>query len=72
MQLIDKWKEAGKLWSIQAAILFLVLNLVMSLLSLYEVHINATLYATLNAFGGALIAILRVLTQGSDENTGPS
>lgn len=69
MQLIDKWRDAWKLWSVQAAVLLLVLNLLMSLLSIYEVHIDATLYATLNAAGGAIVAVARVLSQNTNGAT---
>jgi predicted permease len=69
MKLIDNWKESGKLWSIRAAIALVLANLFMALLAIYQVHIPATLYATLNALGGAAIALLRILTQDIDGAT---
>ncbi len=66
MKLVDNWKESGQWWSIKWSLSLIVMNLLVSLLPLFEVHVSVTVYAVLNSLAAAVTAVLRVLSQTPD------
>ncbi|MEZ9525710.1 DUF7940 domain-containing protein [Enterovibrio norvegicus] len=63
MKLIDNWKEAWKLWSVQCAFIIAMVNVAITLLPLLQQYLTMPTYALLNAVMGIALAVLRVLAQ---------
>jgi hypothetical protein len=63
MKLIDDWKNSGKLWSVKAAIAIVVINMLIALLGVFEMHIPPATAATLNVLLGTTTALLRLVLQ---------
>ncbi len=63
MKLVDNWKESGQWWSIKWSLALIVMNLIVSLMPLLEVHVSVTIYAVLNAVAAAITTVLRLLSQ---------
>lgn len=63
MKLIDNWKQSGQWWTIKWSLALIVINVIVSLLPLLEVHVSVTVYAVLNALAAAVTMVLRVLSQ---------
>ena len=63
MKLIDNWKESGKFWTIKWSMGLIVMNLIVSLLPLIEVHVSMPVYAVMNSIAAALTVFFRVLSQ---------
>ncbi|HBB9946526.1 DUF7940 domain-containing protein [Vibrio parahaemolyticus] len=63
MKLIDNWKQSGQWWTIKWSLALVVMNLIVSLLPLLEVHVSVTVYAVINAVAAAITMLLRVLSQ---------
>lgn len=68
MKLIDNWKQSGQWWTIKWSLALVVMNLIVSLLPLLEVHVSLTVYAVMNAIAAAFTAVLRVLSQSPKPN----
>ncbi|MBD1559489.1 hypothetical protein HC752_21335 [Vibrio sp. S9_S30] len=66
MKLIDNWKQSGQWWTIKWSLALIVMNTIISLLPLLEVHVSVTVYAVLNALAAAVTMVLRVLSQAPD------
>ncbi|EMK3400829.1 TPA: hypothetical protein NKZ51_004566 [Vibrio parahaemolyticus] len=63
MKLIENWKKAWRLWSVQCAFFIALVNIAISLLPLLQQELSITVYAIINALLGVLLAVLRVLSQ---------
>lgn len=63
MKLIDNWKQSGQWWTIKWSFALILMNMVVSLLPLIEVHVSVPVYAVLNALAAVVTVILRVLSQ---------
>lgn len=70
MKLIPEWRQAWKLYSVQAASLLLILSLVQAqVLPLFEKAVPADWWPLITATFAAGIAILRILSQEPPEET---
>ncbi|ELB2912186.1 MULTISPECIES: hypothetical protein [Vibrio] len=63
MKLIENWKKAWQLWSVQCAFFMALVNVAISLLPLLQQELSITVYALVNALLGIALAVLRVLSQ---------
>ena len=65
MGLIEGWKTAYKLYSVQLATVIAVLALVQStVLPAYELQLGAEAYAAVNGLLAAALAVVRLIKQG--------
>ncbi|MCG6428427.1 hypothetical protein [Vibrio parahaemolyticus] len=61
--LINNWKQAYKLWSVQCALAIALVNVLLAVLPSLQDYMTVTVYAVLNAVLAGGIAVLRVLSQ---------
>lgn len=61
--LINNWKQAYKLWSVQCALAIALVNVLLAALPSLQDYMTVTVYAVLNAVLAGGIAVLRVLSQ---------
>ncbi|MBO0165069.1 hypothetical protein J0692_22735 [Vibrio alginolyticus] len=61
--LINNWKQAYKLWSVQCALAIALVNVLLAVLPSLQDYMTVTIYAVLNAVLAGGIAVLRVLSQ---------
>lgn len=68
MQLIEGWKTAYKLYSVQLAVLIAALGAVqMYVLPTLKVELTPDQYALVNVVLGTLLGAARLIKQGGDE-----
>ncbi|UTZ44664.1 hypothetical protein [Vibrio campbellii] len=61
--LINNWKQAYKLWSVQCALAIALVNVLLAVLPSLQDYMTVTVYAVLNAVLAGGIAVSRVLSQ---------
>lgn len=61
--LIENWKQAYKLWSVQCALAVALVNVLLAALPAIQDHMSVTVYAVVNAILAGGVAVLRVVSQ---------
>lgn len=63
MKLIEKWREAWKLTSVQTAVILGLANAAFALLPALSDFVTLPIYAAISAIGNVAIIILRLVAQ---------